>query len=234
MTACELDFIEDCRRRLEAAKAEKKIREASGKKVHPRTLDIIERSQSGLNSYTKKKNIVESMPRQLGKVLVSSGKAVVDRKIGDWAFVGLNGEAFNNDTSRHINCMPGIPLSEHPVKFGLGYNTADEGTVLKQFGTIEEGRWYCKVGRTTGLTAGVCSGLYAYCQWAAEDRVWFDERGQEVETRKGITEEWVILAEVEGVNGRVQEAFYRRGDSGSGIIDNLATSVGFFSALPMR
>lgn len=115
--------------------------------------------------------------------------------------------------------MPHVPLNKAPGKFNVDEGpVVPEGTHLDEFGTLKKGAWYCKVGRSTGLTAGIFNGLSAQCQWSKEDRVRYNEHGEKVILVEGITKELIISTEADGATGSQQGCFCKAGDSGSGII----------------
>jgi len=83
------------------------------------------------------------------------------------------------------------------------------GSPLVEFGKLEEGKLYAKVGRTTGLTVGTYRGVMA-CSWKREkDRIRYDDGGNEVKTRGVATH---MIVGIKGIR------FCELGDSGSFII----------------
>jgi hypothetical protein len=102
--------------------------------------------------------------------------------------IDLDPKVLQNNISHHRKFMPDVPFFDNP-----DMNTLNEGPILVPVGThLEEfgkGRWYCKVGRTTGFTAGLCNGLTASIQWDSPDRTRYDENGKQVVMREGITRE---------------------------------------------
>lgn len=63
--------------------------------------------------------------------------------------------------------MPRVPTSEMPAKHVKGtVNILDEGCTLDEFGALDKGKYYLKVGRSTGLTAGVYNGNPGHVQMA--------------------------------------------------------------------
>ena len=144
------------------------------------------------------------MPMRLDKVCVSFGKSLID---------------FEDNFPPQKNVMPHIPPNVRPDKYHSDEGpVVPKGTHLDEFGTLRKGSWYCKVGRSTGFTAGICNGLSAQCQWPSADRIRYDEKGNEVALKEGITKEYIISTETEAAAGREQDIFCKSGDSGSGII----------------
>lgn len=135
------------------------------------------------------------MPLKLGKVSVSSGRALINNKVADWAVIDFKGKF-----PKEKNTVPHVPLNKSPGKFNVDEGSVvSEDTHLDEFGTLKKGAWYCKVGRSTGLTAGICNGLSAQCQWSKEDRVRYNEHGEQVMLAEGITKGLVISTEADGV-----------------------------------
>ena len=157
-----------------------------------------------------------SMPRVLGRVFCSSGAAIWEGRINDWAFILLS-----DDSSQHFepNRMPFIPISQNPSAYKCGRLSVPEGTVLDSFGTIKPGEWYFRLGRSSAH-AGVSNGVAATCNWDGEDRNSSDEKGNLVLISRGVTKENIILNRRTANGGKViQGDFGLRGDSGSLLVD---------------
>ncbi|KAL8896461.1 MAG: hypothetical protein Q9207_007694 [Kuettlingeria erythrocarpa] len=193
---------------------------------------------------------LEKMPQILGSTVFTSGRAAVitnqkqkkkKKKIMDWAFVSCAGTSpsVKNICSAFGNLLPS------PAQMGIGgcnpeRYSADAPRYLprkdllprREFGSIEPDRWYFKVGRTTGLTAGICNGVETYVnlkevtRYAAHDRQGgevVDIRNPDPETEEdpeSYTEEWFIInAHSDHRRWAHQHRFCANGDSGSLIID---------------
>jgi hypothetical protein len=63
-----------------------------------------------------------------------------------------------------------------------------EGAPLSEFGDLEKDQYYLKIGRSTGVTAGICHGALACCNWKGKDRVRYQHDGQQVELSSNVTE----------------------------------------------
>lgn len=163
-----------------------------------------------LASYEKRLGVVAAMPTSIGRVLLSSGNAMWHNKVVDWAFVKMH----DNVTHRPFT-FPHIPLSHNPSRFKLGLNY-NEGAPLVNFGDLKANEWYCKVGKSTGLTNGICNGVQVSCNWNAVDSVRYDMSGNEVIVNPKISEEYVILDQV---GEYTQTDFCKPGDSGSVLLD---------------
>lgn len=165
-----------------------------------------------------------SMPRVLGRVFCSSGAAIWEGCINDWAFVVLS-----DDSSQYFqpNRMPFIPISQNPSAYDCGRLSVPEGAILDSFGTIKPNEWYYRVGRSSAH-AGVSNGVAVTCNWDGEDQNRFGENGNLVRISKGVTKENIILSR-RMVNGRVLQAdFGIRGDSGSLLVDKDGNICGLY------
>ena len=156
------------------------------------------------------------MPIPIGKVLLSSGMKIWKNRILDWAFIEIDDILFKP------NIMPHIPQPLGPAKFGLRLNSK-EGSPLTAFGQLEANEWYCKTGKSTGLTSGLCNGVRMSCHWNNTDRQRYDLQGDQVTVNPDITEEYVILDQA---GDHIQTDFAQPGDSGSTLIDRFGNVCG--------
>ena len=92
---------------------------------------------------------------------------------------------------------------------------------LTAFDPLEKGKYYIKLGRTTGVTSGLCNGALACCNWTGRNAVRYDHNGKEIEDQQNISEEYVIVGKK---NGK-QTAFAEDGDSGSFFVPNVEGDV---------
>ena len=76
------------------------------------------------------------------------------------------------------------------------------------------------MGRSTGVTAGICNGALACCNWEGKDCVRFQHDGQQVNLSSNVTEEFVIVNNKQGAAEHQQTSFAESGDSGSFVINN--------------
>ncbi|KAL1964467.1 hypothetical protein VTN77DRAFT_6893 [Rasamsonia byssochlamydoides] len=207
----------DRQEQLEKDRAEQRERKMVGARPSVGVQNRIEYLEEQLTEFKEKQQIVRSMPFTLGKVLVSSGKSLVNNRILDWAFV----EATNPAGEKFFgpNRMPAIPPPKIPSMYTRRTLFAPEGVPLVEFGGLEKGSYYVKIGRTSNLTAGVCNGALAYCNWSERDGIRYDEKGTEVKVADNRTEEYVILDKSTRQTEHTQASFCEAGDSGSFIID---------------
>ncbi|OJJ79259.1 uncharacterized protein ASPGLDRAFT_137340 [Aspergillus glaucus CBS 516.65] len=160
-----------------------------------------------LARYERRLGVAATMPTGIGRVLLSSGATMWNNRVGDWAFVQM----FENITYQPFT-FPTIPSPQKPSR-GLNYQ---EGMPLAGFGEMKANEWYFKVGKSTGLTSGVCNGVQVSCRWNAGDSVRHDMSGNQLIVEPKVTEEFVILSEV---GDHVQTDFCKPGDSGSVLIN---------------
>ncbi|KAJ5968778.1 hypothetical protein N7501_005026 [Penicillium viridicatum] len=68
-----------------------------------------------------------------------------------------------------------------------------EHSVLNEFGSLWAGDYCVKNGRTTRVTAGVCNGPKAYCNWKSGQR--YNPSGNLVDMTTEATEGFIIVTE---------------------------------------
>lgn len=129
-------------------------RESSGLDPLPHHLDILKNNQETFERLERKRSILEGMPKKIGDVIATSGKAVLGKRLMDWALIRLDEEA-----EQYFS----IPWNQHPVDYGVVAHPMQPGFPITEFGSLREGNWYTKLGRTTGVTTGVCNGALACC-----------------------------------------------------------------------
>lgn len=180
------DSIKDNQLRIQQTKSKQHEREVVGARPSDGLQITIENIEKSIKRYEAALKVVDSMPVKIGQVRYASGKALdKDRKrIMDWAFVEL---AESSQTLFKPNKMPTIPLSHGPRQYGVNVTVEALASLpLYSFGKISKGSYFLKSGRTTGVTAGICNGALATCNWSKEDRMRFDSKGDQVEERSGI------------------------------------------------
>jgi hypothetical protein len=214
--------LEAAKAQLHAAKEEKEMRQLAGDRISQRVNAIVDSASRLIESLERKKKVVETMPLRLGQTCLSSGKALHDggTKVADWAVIKLDTSLFTRIEAR-VNRMPFIPPVHRANRYETGQvSVVNEGTVLEKFGKLEPHKWFCKTGRTTGITSGVCIGLHAQIPWDESRRTRFNARGESIKTTEGVTREWIIISETKTSRGTEQGQFCSSGDSGSSIISN--------------
>ncbi|PGH16801.1 hypothetical protein AJ79_01445 [Helicocarpus griseus UAMH5409] len=133
----------------------------------------------------------------------------------DWAVVELT-----RDTAQHffgVNKTSAIPSQHSPTNYG--HQIAPENMAMDDFGRLEKEGYYYKVGRASGVTAGVCHGGLACCNWRGRDSELYDHAGRPITLSKDYTEEFVIMSKTKRRAEYEQHSFSDGGDSGSILID---------------
>ncbi|KAL5341990.1 hypothetical protein BJX70DRAFT_395354 [Aspergillus crustosus] len=216
--------IEDLSQDLEALEKEKVEREEVGPRMHPKRAQIIDAHKASIAVLNQKLEVVGKMPITLGRTLASSGRTIAENCVMDWALIELSTKPFLNDESHFVNKMPSVPISDRPFYPDTKEPKEQrfpEGWPLVEFGRLEEGKWYCKAGRTSRVTGGICLGVRSYCNWLPSQRQRWSKDGKErAMIEDGVTEEWLITTKNVGPNGAHQGTFCRNGDSGSGVVNN--------------
>ncbi|EEH06431.1 conserved hypothetical protein [Histoplasma capsulatum G186AR] len=220
------DSIKGLQQQLQEFKSEQHDREVAGAHHSIRIQKGIENSEKKIEVFEATRKIVDSMPINIGQVRFASGKALVQdkKRIMDWAFVGL---AKSSLKLFKPNRMPTVPLSQEPRQYGIDRSVSVLASQpLDSFGKITRGSYFLKSGRTTGVTAGICNGVLATCNWCEEDRMRFDSQGNQVEIRSGQTEEFIIFSKRAHIARHEQTEFCAPGDSGSLIINEMGEVCG--------
>ena len=194
-----------------------KERELMEARVPPSLLEMKNVNNQALPPLVEKRKIFEPKPHLLGEVMVTSGKAILGKKISDWAFIKLDG------TASHYfkpNKMFAVPEEHQPRRYdpNLG-RPLPEGSPLTEFGTLERGGYYVKLGRSTGVTAGICHGALACCHWTGSNRLRFDHNGRKTELSESVTEEFIIMSKTTDQAEYRQSSFAEKGDSGAFVVD---------------
>lgn len=195
----------------------------------PRTKDRIEFLKLELAEFESMLPTLERMPISIGRVLISSGKAISATKSSlDWAFVEVDAR------SKQIFDNPDKNLLPLPISSGIyGKNASSYDKDLENyfamggrnqvhdFGEVRKGHWYFKVGRTTDVTTGICHGTEVYCNLIGiKHRARYDETNMRPTlVRVDYTEELVIMNRLSGQAVHEQSDFCQSGDSGAWLID---------------
>lgn len=195
----------------------------------PGTKDRIESLILELAEFESMLPTLERMPIAIGRVLISSGKAISATKSSlDWAFVEVNAR------NKHIFDNPNknlLPSSTSSGIYGKNASSYDKGlqnyfamgerNQVHDFGEVRKGHWYFKVGRTTNVTTGICHGTEVYCNLIGiKHRTRYDETNMgPTLVRVDYTEELVIMNRLSGQAVHEQSDFCQSGDSGAWLID---------------
>ena len=192
--------------------------EKIGARPLPMLKERIEECECAISDLRDKHEVVLKVPRLMGKVATVSGQSILGRRIMDWAFVELPDEAAKEyfKPNKMFHAPPGNMPHLSDISFGVPIT---EGKLLNQVGQLEKDQFYLKLGRSTGVTAGICNGALACCNWQGRDRARLQHDGQQVALSPGLTEEFVIINKKVGQSNSQQMPFAESGDSGSLVIN---------------
>ncbi|OJJ88620.1 uncharacterized protein ASPGLDRAFT_22120 [Aspergillus glaucus CBS 516.65] len=126
-------------------------RESSGMDPLLHHLDILKNNQQTFERLGQKRSILEAMPKKIGDVIATSGKAVLGKWLMDWALIRLDEET---EQYFSTNKMFSIPWIQYPVDYGVVAHPMQPGFPITEFGSLKEGNWYTKLGRTSSVTTG--------------------------------------------------------------------------------
>lgn len=193
-------------------------REMTGLPPTPRIQDLVDNGLKRQSDLQRLVAVVDSMPETVGRVTLASGKSFVESKIIDWAFVELD------DSSAELsmpNIVPTVPSSQTADKYGFeGHpEVMSRQPLAEDFGQLKKFSYYLKVGRTTGVTAGVSNGTLTTCNWSIECRHRYDLQGNNVFMQNHHTEEHVIFSKKSHSSQVQQTEFCDAGDAGSVIFN---------------
>lgn len=198
-------------------------------------LYMLSRQGDSLAKLNERKDCLNQLPIILGKVLYSSGEAISSKNsIVDWAFVELDDA---KTFPEHPNKLPNADVSGLAGKLadyfdlpGRLYDVADDKPeYARYFARIEKGKWYFKIGRTSGITAGMCHGTEMEVSRVGQIR--WNERGEKVTLGTNSTREVVIIGK-EGPRYSTDgdrdapDTFSVDGDPGSFVIDSYGHVAG--------
>lgn len=109
-----------------------------------------------------------------------------------------------------------------PHEFGHRLDYSEEAPV-NGLDELKENECYCKTGKSTGMTSGVCNGVKMSCHWNDEDRKRYDLKGSKFLVKPEVIEEFVILDQA---GDDIQTDFAQRGDSGFILVDRFGCVCG--------
>ncbi|KAL8665268.1 MAG: hypothetical protein Q9168_007739, partial [Polycauliona sp. 1 TL-2023] len=194
-----------------------------------------------------------TMTLALGETLLASPPQAINaktRKIIDWAFVSCSthpttvNPSDDNDKKSHPlffspafgnnklpteewmkshNLIPEDYINDLPYRHR--YFLYPNGQPPNEYGKIKPDRWYCKVGRTTGVTAGVCNGVGTFINMAephysAAHNLNSNSNLAGEERERSYTEESLIIpAHTSHRIFLTQQTFSHGGDEGALVFD---------------
>ena len=205
-------------RQLEDLSMSIEAREKIGAKSQPMLKGTMERCEAAISDLRNQHLVIQEMPHLMGKVAAASGKAILGKRLMDWAFVQLTDTA--EEKFFRPNIMFPVPPDQMPHIYdpNMGLPAA-EGVPVTEFGRLEKDQYYLKLGRSTGVTAGICHGALACCNWKGKDGVRYQHDGQRLESSSSVTEEFIIINKKRRGPDYQQSSFAEEGDSGSLVIN---------------
>ena len=205
-------------RQLEDLSMSIEAREKTGAKSQHMLKGTMERFEAAISDLRNRRLVIQEMPHLMGKVAAASGKAILGKRLMDWAFVQLTDTAEENFFRPNI--MFPVPPDQMPHIYDSNMGLpAAEGVPVTEFGRLEKDQYYLKLGRSTGVTAGICHGALACCNWKGKDGVRYQHDGQRLESSSSVTEEFIIINKKRRGPDYQQSSFAEEGDSGSLVIN---------------
>ncbi|OQD67232.1 hypothetical protein PENDEC_c041G01999 [Penicillium decumbens] len=166
----------------------------------------------------------EAMPTVVGDLVLASGKPLLGTRMMDWAFVRVSepGRKFFGP-----NLMFDIPEYAKTGKYIKNVVPWRPDTVIEELGALQDGQFCTKIGRTTGVTSGICNGPKAICNWGTTR---WNEHGDAMDLSTYRTEEFIVISKKLKDSEFQQSDFADRGDSGSFVLDELGVVNGLLFA----
>ncbi|KAJ5540499.1 hypothetical protein N7494_005575 [Penicillium frequentans] len=197
---------------LEKAKQQEMMGE-----IKPKLRDMLETLQLEITDLLRQRNLVEKMPFILDKVLVTSGASVLGDALMDWVFIEVSKEIENQYFHQNYEMQRVFTLST--------------GFPIDTFSSLRSGEYCAKIGRTTGVTSGICHGAQAICNW--EDiTVRFTHEGEEVLMKNKPSREYLIINKKLHESDFQEACFANDGDSGSFILNENGELTGPLGVSP--
>lgn len=188
----------------------------------PDTLSrLLKVQEDDLGIYKKQLAKLKRLPIDLGNVVISSGNALPpSMALLDWAIVQVPSSKVPQPPPNKLPSTDEVARSGKSARdygvMGQPYRPMASGEYVGGFSKIEKGSWYFKIGRTTGITTGICHGIEVDVGRQGEVR--YDHSGKKVILGKYTTRELVIMSST--------GTFSEPGDSGSFVFDNLGDVAG--------
>ena len=198
----------------------------------------ITNAQSYLDRYLTEMKICEQLPESLGRTTWASGRAVnhrdnmIDVAIVEWESSELKSHAAkgNKLPSGSDHRFKGQSPNDYKENFDTNGGINVVGPTICGMTDVKKGEWYFKIGRTTGLTTGVCHGTEAFVQ--IHDSSHFTRTKWSADGKPGTyetlqyTTEFVIITSKFNTPDTSQAPFNLAGDSGSLLINRFGEVAG--------
>ena len=231
-----LEQIEIRNQRKQQLIKEIEEREMIGKNPNQAKI-ALQRTESFLAQSESALTALKAMPRRLGITTLASGRGINhEGQLLDYAFVACFPDPTGSDAPVYFNFDKGHFLKPthtiganspkyHEPELKDSYDIPP-GSKIEDTSKIEAGQWYCKIGRTSGFTTGICNGFESYINGLLPR--WIrGENGKYVKQEGTYSKELVIINSKKGLpHVLFQEHFSEPGDSGSLVIDSRGRVAG--------
>lgn len=195
-------------------------------------------AQSYLDQYSTELKVSEELPEPLGRTCWASGRAfshrgnMIDVAVVEWESQELKDHAAkgNKLPSGSDIRFKGQTPDDYKENFDTNGGLNRISPTICGVTNIKKGEWYFKVGRTTGLTAGVCHGTEAFVQ--IHDTSHFTRTRWTADGKPGRYEtlqyasEYVIITSKFNNPKTSQTPFNSAGDNGSLLINRFGDVAG--------
>jgi hypothetical protein len=179
---------------------------------------------------------LEYLPVEVGRVLVSSGQLISSEFTRlNWAFVG---QKKSHPLLVQAGDLPNrLPTTEDFVfsrqslaRYGKSEEYVPDNHPFspKEFSRMVKDDWFFKVGQTTNITAGICSGVHVDVPLKDWD-IFYDENGNRIVGLDDATiRHWVVMNRIRDskTNETRDATFSEKGDSGSFVVDRFGEVAG--------
>jgi hypothetical protein len=187
-----------------------------------------------------KRNLEQTLGLQaieLGEVIVSSGQLLSTNFTRlDWAFVGKEkaqssliqpGDRPNKLPTDRSFLLSGQAPHHYNESAGSVYGNSPSFSPF-EFSRMVKDQWFSKVGRTTDITAGICSGVQVDVT-IMEGDIYYNENGGKIDRLGNRTiRHWVVMNGYRDTNTKEthDSPFCADGDYGSFVIDRWGEVAG--------
>lgn len=93
-------------------------------------------------------------------MIATPNRTFFGKELVNWAITRLDEEAEHYFVTNKIFT---IPWNQHLVDYSVMAHPMQPSFPITEFGSLKEGNWYIKLGRTTGVATGVWNGALACC-----------------------------------------------------------------------
>ncbi|BCR90580.1 uncharacterized protein ACHE_60466A [Aspergillus chevalieri] len=110
----------------------------------------------------------------IGDVIATSGKAISGKRIMDWALIRLV-----EKSSSSLCVQQDVRRPRSPIPITLWRHRGSRTARVPDCSIRLPGKgWYAKLGRTTGVTSGLCNKALTYYNWKEKSTIQYGYRGK--------------------------------------------------------